>query len=113
GNRDKQHIQFDPEIERTLRKLKKKTRQQTHTSREEEEEVVFEEVQENMATENNNAQRRTLGDYTIPGTTSCGSSIVRPTVEANNFELKPSIDTTCPTRAIFWEFSRRSESPYC
>ncbi|MED6188043.1 hypothetical protein PIB30_082232 [Stylosanthes scabra] len=44
-----------------------------------------------MAAENNNAQRRTLGDYTIPSTTSCGSSIVRPTVEVNNFELKPSL----------------------
>ncbi|MED6213093.1 hypothetical protein PIB30_089921 [Stylosanthes scabra] len=32
-----------------------------------------------MAAENNNAQRRTLGDYTIPSTTSCGSSIMRPT----------------------------------
>ncbi|MED6139265.1 hypothetical protein PIB30_082226, partial [Stylosanthes scabra] len=90
GNRDKQHIQFDPKIECTLRKLKMKTRQQTHTSREEKE-VVFEEVQENMAAENNNAQRMTLGDYTIPSTTSCGSSTVRPTVEANNFELKPSL----------------------
>ncbi|MED6212266.1 hypothetical protein PIB30_081629 [Stylosanthes scabra] len=27
--------------------------------------------------------RRTLGDYTIPSTASCGSSIVRPNVEAN------------------------------
>ncbi|MED6128449.1 hypothetical protein PIB30_098005 [Stylosanthes scabra] len=44
-----------------------------------------------MAAENNNAQRRTLGDYTIPSTTSCGSSIVRPMVKANNFELKPSL----------------------
>ncbi|MED6125984.1 hypothetical protein PIB30_073866, partial [Stylosanthes scabra] len=35
--------------------------------------------------------RRTLGDYTIPTTNSCGSSIVRPTVAANNFELKPSL----------------------
>ncbi|MED6163381.1 hypothetical protein PIB30_079387, partial [Stylosanthes scabra] len=91
GNRDKQPIQFDPEIRRTLRKRKKKTRQQQHI-RGEEEQVVFEEVQqENMAAEFNNEQRRTLGDCTILSTTSYGSSIVRPTVEANNFELKPSL----------------------
>ncbi|MED6178979.1 hypothetical protein PIB30_112612, partial [Stylosanthes scabra] len=44
-----------------------------------------------MAAEINNEARRTLEDYTIPSTASCGSSIVRPTVEANNFELKPSL----------------------
>ncbi|MED6129950.1 hypothetical protein PIB30_113042, partial [Stylosanthes scabra] len=44
-----------------------------------------------MAAENTNDARRTLGDYTIPSTASCGSNIVRPTVEANNFELKPSL----------------------
>ncbi|MED6224358.1 hypothetical protein PIB30_083196 [Stylosanthes scabra] len=44
-----------------------------------------------MATEDCNAEQRTLGDYTIPSTASCGSSIVRPNVEANNFELKLSL----------------------
>ncbi|MED6191025.1 hypothetical protein PIB30_111979, partial [Stylosanthes scabra] len=34
-------------------------------------------------------QRRTIADYQSPSTTSCGSSIVWPTVDANNFELKP------------------------
>ncbi|MED6123720.1 hypothetical protein PIB30_051981 [Stylosanthes scabra] len=83
GNQDEQQFLFDPEIERTVRKLKK----QSKASRQ----LNFEEVEENMAAENNNAQRRTLGDYTIPSTTSCGSSIVRTTVEANNFELKPAL----------------------
>ncbi|MED6201042.1 hypothetical protein PIB30_091154 [Stylosanthes scabra] len=44
-----------------------------------------------MAAEDRNEQRRTLRDYTIPSTASFGSSIVRPAVEANNFELKPSL----------------------
>ncbi|MED6156319.1 hypothetical protein PIB30_013351 [Stylosanthes scabra] len=39
----------------------------------------------------NENQRRTLANYTIPSTNSCGSSIVRLTVVANNFELKPSL----------------------
>ncbi|MED6151811.1 hypothetical protein PIB30_085975, partial [Stylosanthes scabra] len=36
-------------------------------------------------------QRRTLADFTNPTTVSRGSSIVWPTVEANNFELKPAL----------------------
>ncbi|MED6117650.1 hypothetical protein PIB30_111837, partial [Stylosanthes scabra] len=35
-------------------------------------------------------QRRTIADYQNPSTTSCGSSIVWPSVDANNFELKPA-----------------------
>ncbi|MED6153985.1 hypothetical protein PIB30_107573, partial [Stylosanthes scabra] len=72
-NQDKQQFFFDPKIERTLRKLKK----QTKASRQ----LNFEEVEENNMAAN---PRRTLGDYTIPSTASCGSSIVRPNVEANN-----------------------------
>ncbi|MED6188780.1 hypothetical protein PIB30_089158 [Stylosanthes scabra] len=64
GNQDKQQFFFDSEIERTLRKLKK----QTKASRQ----LNFEEVEDNnMAAD----PRRTLGDYTIPSTASCGSSI--------------------------------------
>ncbi|MED6164275.1 hypothetical protein PIB30_088123 [Stylosanthes scabra] len=80
GNQDEQQFLFDPEIERTLRKLKK----QTKASRQ----LNFEEVEENNMVAD---PRRTLGDYTIPITASCASSIVRPNVEANNFELKPSL----------------------
>ncbi|MED6202140.1 hypothetical protein PIB30_102357, partial [Stylosanthes scabra] len=70
GNRDKQAIQFDPEIERTLRKLKKQAKQQATNQ------DIEEVAQNNMAAEDRNAQRRTLGDYTIPNTASCGNSIV-------------------------------------
>ncbi|MED6210775.1 hypothetical protein PIB30_067275 [Stylosanthes scabra] len=59
-----------------------------------EEEIVEEnseeEIQDNMA-DNANNQRRTLADYTNPTTASYGSSIVWPTVDANNFELKPAL----------------------
>ncbi|MED6126906.1 hypothetical protein PIB30_083004 [Stylosanthes scabra] len=54
------------------------------------EENTEEEIQDNMA-DNANNQRRTLGDYTNPTTTSCGSSIVWPNVDAKNFELKPAL----------------------
>ncbi|MED6140797.1 hypothetical protein PIB30_096953, partial [Stylosanthes scabra] len=44
-----------------------------------------------MAVEVGNGLRKTLWDYTIPRTASYGSSIVHPVVEANDFELKPSL----------------------
>lgn len=34
---------------------------------------------------------RTLGDYAVPLVTGATSSIRRPTIQANNFEIKPSI----------------------
>ncbi|MED6200687.1 hypothetical protein PIB30_087718, partial [Stylosanthes scabra] len=62
-----------------------------------EEEIVEEnseeEIQDNMA-DNANNQRKALADYTNPTTASCGSSIVWPTVDANNFELKPAGPTS-------------------
>ncbi|MED6190116.1 hypothetical protein PIB30_102620, partial [Stylosanthes scabra] len=84
GNKDRQQFFFVPEIERTLRKYKKQTKA-SH-------QLNFEEVEDNnMAVD----PRRTLGDYTIPSTASCGSSIVRPNVEANNFELKLLLFSLC------------------
>ncbi|MED6116196.1 hypothetical protein PIB30_097873, partial [Stylosanthes scabra] len=78
-------LNFDPEIERTLHKLRKQSKQTHEISSEE----AFEEVFDNMAAEG--TQEKTLGEYFVPTTASCGSSIVRPTVDANNFELKPSL----------------------
>ncbi|MED6215480.1 hypothetical protein PIB30_114051, partial [Stylosanthes scabra] len=81
GRRNKSPIRIDPEIERTIKKLKKQTKilqhstsQASHTSQDstsEESEIVEENI---MAADGNN-QRRTLGEYTIPSTASCGSSI--------------------------------------
>ncbi|MED6161472.1 hypothetical protein PIB30_061017 [Stylosanthes scabra] len=106
NRRDKPIIEFDPEIEKTLKKNRSRVKAQralqfdqekanseegaSEKSFEEElvEENTEEEIQDNMANNANN-QRRTLVDYTNPTTTSCGSSIVWPNVDANNFELKP------------------------
>ncbi|MED6184682.1 hypothetical protein PIB30_049879 [Stylosanthes scabra] len=109
GNRrDKPTIKFDPKIEKTLKKNRRRVKAQralqfdqekadseegaSEKSFEEEivEENTEEEIQNNMANNANN-QRRTLTDYTNPTTTSCGSSIVWPNVDANNFELKPAL----------------------
>ncbi|MED6178107.1 hypothetical protein PIB30_104505 [Stylosanthes scabra] len=108
GNRrDRQLVEFDPEIEKTLTKNQNKVKAHKALQREPsegnlsefseefseeefEEEICIEEIQDNMA-DNANNQRRTLADFTTLTTASCGSSIVRPTIEANNFELKPSL----------------------
>ncbi|MED6201626.1 hypothetical protein PIB30_096897, partial [Stylosanthes scabra] len=109
GNRrDKLIIEFDLEIEKTLKKNRSRVKAQralqfekeeadseegaSEKSFEEEivEENTEEEIQNNMA-DNANNQRRTLADYTNPTTTSCGNSIVWPTVDANNFEFKPAL----------------------
>ncbi|MED6166331.1 hypothetical protein PIB30_108236, partial [Stylosanthes scabra] len=99
SRRDKPIIEFDLEIERTLKKNRNRVRTQRSLQFDREEasseEVVSEksfeeEIQDNMADHTNN-QRRTIADYQNPTTTSCGSSIVWPTVDANNFELKPAL----------------------
>ncbi|MED6199759.1 hypothetical protein PIB30_078952, partial [Stylosanthes scabra] len=109
GNyRDRKFFEFDPEIERKLTKHRNKVKFQEalqgegqeevyeesfseeFSGEEVEEEIFEEEIQDNMADDANN-QRRALLDFITPTTTSCGSNIVRTTVEANNFELKPSL----------------------
>ncbi|MED6124926.1 hypothetical protein PIB30_063628 [Stylosanthes scabra] len=115
SRRDKPTIEFDPEIEKTLKKNRSRVKAQRALQFDQEEEAnskegtseksieeelnieeelveenIEEEIQENMADIANN-QRRTLADYTIPTTTSCGRSIVWPNVDANNFEIKPAL----------------------
>ncbi|MED6199915.1 hypothetical protein PIB30_080279 [Stylosanthes scabra] len=102
GNcRNKQLVEFDPEIERTLTRNRNRVKFQralqenpsvgnfsedfTEAFSDSGEEVI----QDNMVDREHNDQRRTLRDYITPTTVSCSSSVVRPAVEANNFELKP------------------------
>ena len=82
---------FDSEIERTLR------RQRRHTPQQEEEEIrqpiegiaIQLPFEEEMA--ENEANRRALWDFALPGTQGSQTSIARPAVNANNFEIKPSL----------------------
>ncbi|MED6225654.1 hypothetical protein PIB30_095693 [Stylosanthes scabra] len=108
GNRrDKPIIEFDPEFEKTLKRNRSRVKAQRAPQFDQEEansdegvskkfseeelleENTEEEIQDNIA-DNANNQRKTLADYTNPTTASCGSSIVWPNVDANNFELKPA-----------------------
>ena len=61
-------FEFDPEIEKTARRLRKESRARKMTER-----------------------RRTLQDYFTPTAAGVAGSIVAPNVEANNFELKPAL----------------------
>ena len=74
---------FDTEIDKTAkknRKLANKKKQEKTTSSHQETEIP----------NANPPLIRTLGDYAIPTIDGCGSSIVRPLVQANNFELRLS-----------------------
>ncbi|KAL0394811.1 UNVERIFIED_CONTAM: hypothetical protein Slati_4447300 [Sesamum latifolium] len=79
---------YDPEIERTLHK-RKNTVERCENSREtdpEEQLVIFEPTMEVMG-----AVERPMMEYSFPTADGTISSIVKPSVEANNFEIKPSI----------------------
>ncbi|MED6111104.1 hypothetical protein PIB30_049479 [Stylosanthes scabra] len=75
GNREKKILDFDPEIERLLTKLRKRSKLQKVIQEE-----ISEGVRDNMDDKANN-----------PTSNNYGSSMVRPAMEANNFELKPSL----------------------
>ncbi|MED6154563.1 hypothetical protein PIB30_113745, partial [Stylosanthes scabra] len=104
GNRrNKQLANFDPEIEKTLTRNRNRVKFQralqgnpfVGNSSEDFTEAFSdsgdEVIQDNMADGEHNDQRRTLRDYITPSTVSCSSSVVKPAVKANNFELKPSL----------------------
>ena len=66
---------FDPEIERTLRQLKKEKKKEAKTSL------------SNMV----NQEQKALRDYAMPLVNGAISSIRRPAIQANNFEIKLAI----------------------
>ncbi|MED6141375.1 hypothetical protein PIB30_102821, partial [Stylosanthes scabra] len=95
GNKDKQTLSFDPEIEKTLCKIRKQAKLQEHSHEIPFEEALEEEFEDktgdNMAGDEDNNRGQKLADFSIPSAASCGSSVVRPAVDVNNFELKPSL----------------------
>ena len=70
------NLNFDPEIDLTLRALHREQRQR----------------RENQFYLNRMAQpERTLGDFTMPDISGSFGGIVAPAIASNNFEIKPSI----------------------
>ena len=66
---------FDPKIERTLCQLKKEKKKESNTSL------------SNIADQ----EQKALRDYATPSVNGATSSIRRPAIQANNFEIKPAI----------------------
>ena len=71
------NLNFDPDIDLTIRALRREQRQR----------------RENQLNLNNMAvpERRTLGDFVMPDISGSFEGIVTPTIANNNFEIKPSI----------------------
>ncbi|MED6122951.1 hypothetical protein PIB30_044690 [Stylosanthes scabra] len=88
---NREDLGYNSEPERTLLRRRRKARRRARQAGLEQ--------QLNMAAENNddnfnnveNQNRVTLGQYINPTTDSCGSTIRRPAIQANNFKLKPSL----------------------
>ena len=71
------NLNFDPEIDLTLRALRKEQRQR----------------RDNQLNLNRMAQpeRRTLGDFAMPDISGSFGGIVAPAIANNNFKIKPNI----------------------
>ncbi|MED6125209.1 hypothetical protein PIB30_066521, partial [Stylosanthes scabra] len=99
-NRD--DLGYDSEPERTLLRRRREARRARQAALEQ---------QLNMAAENNdynfnnveNQNRVSLGQYINPTADSCGSTIRRPAIQANNFELKPSLIQLVQQDQFQWE----------
>ncbi|XP_052728439.1 uncharacterized protein LOC128195242 [Vigna angularis] len=79
---------FDSEIERTTRSNRSSARRRKRERRKEQRRIEQEEETSTMAEE---PVRKTLRDYSMPNPNSYQGSIVRPPIQANNFEIKPAL----------------------
>ena len=99
---------FHEQDERTLRRLRTAERGENIVGEEESEEE-FQDMEEHStnppggADNNNNnpPQRRVLASYTFANARHCGSSILTPNVNANNFELKSQLITLVQNNCSF------------
>ncbi|QHN86618.1 uncharacterized protein LOC110263426 [Arachis ipaensis] len=108
GRRGETSTSFDSVPERTFLRLRREARGKGVVGEEELEEdldIVMEEEVHNHAGEGagNHApqERRVLGSYINPNPGNCGSSILKPTIHANNFELKPQLITLVQNNCSF------------
>ena len=82
-------IQEDPEIERTINRIRRTRAKEVVVQGLQE--LGEEEVQSNPQPQSTMAEEyKTISDYTRPSLTETDSSVLRPPVAANNFEIKPN-----------------------
>ena len=84
------NLNFDPEIDLTLRALCREQRQR----------------RENQFNRMAQLERRTLGDFAMPDISGSFGRIVAPAIANNNFEIKPSIIHMVQNNQ-FWRLTRR------
>ncbi|KAJ4717050.1 DNA-directed DNA polymerase [Melia azedarach] len=87
-------LPFDIEIERTCRRNRKEKRQasaQQQTSA----------MDPNIGNDDGAENQRALRDYAIPTVNGASTSIRRPAIQANNFEIKPAIIQMIQTSVQF------------
>ena len=108
GRRSGASTSFDYEPERTFLRLKMEAKRKRVVGAEEEEEYFETNMEENMENHHeeevhnyarggpvnhDGQERRVLGSYINPNPGNCGSSILKPKIHANNFELKSQLIT--------------------
>ncbi|MED6159419.1 hypothetical protein PIB30_042194 [Stylosanthes scabra] len=86
-HRNRYDLGYDYELERTLLRRRREARRARQAELEQQLNMATNN-EDDMNTDNN---RVTLGQYINPTSESCGSTIRRPAIQANNFELKPSL----------------------
>ncbi|XP_027368307.1 uncharacterized protein LOC113874269 [Abrus precatorius] len=100
-NKDKSVLVFDPDIDRTLRRIRNDLRAENSAKKNQNLQFTpsspnSAEKQVNSPTSSENSmaephRQRTLGDYGVPNMHGYSSSIVRPTIQANHFEIKSAL----------------------
>ncbi|KAL0355334.1 UNVERIFIED_CONTAM: hypothetical protein Sradi_3980300 [Sesamum radiatum] len=90
---------YDPEIERTFHRRKNNIERGENSGETDPEEqlVIVEPTMEAIG-----AAERPMMEYSFPPADGTTSSIVKPAVEANNFEIKPAIIQIIRSSAILW-----------
>ncbi|MED6120690.1 hypothetical protein PIB30_023305 [Stylosanthes scabra] len=85
------NLDYDSELERTLLRRRREARKRARQAALEQQLNMAAEHRDDNLNLENNQNRVTLGQYINPTADSCGSTIRRPAIQANSFELKPSL----------------------
>jgi len=116
GRRKVTSTSFDSELERTFLRLRREARGKRVVGAEEEEEyfdITMEDDMENHhegevknhvrrgGANPTGQERRVLGSYINPNLGNCCSNFQKPTIHANNFELKPQLITVVQNNCSF------------
>ena len=92
-------LPLDIEIERTLRNLRKNTSVESKSMANQRERL--QPIQEEAETERPE-RKMTMEDFWRPSIQDECSAVRQPAIEANNFELKPSLINHGTSASVYW-----------